>query len=155
MELSLLADHPHEIRKIAQWYYDEWLSAIPDITIDRISEKISQSGNRKKIPLFILAHINNQLAGVVELKFRENKNYPEYTHWLGGLFVNPSYRGNGISHILIKEAKKYAIKLGVVQLYLQCESYNIALYEKHNFSILHKANHGEIPVTIMLWSKNT
>lgn len=72
MKISLLADHPHESKNIAQWYYDEWLSSIPNITIECISEKIDKSNNRTKVPLIILSHINKELAGVIELKFHEN-----------------------------------------------------------------------------------
>jgi putative hydrolase of the HAD superfamily len=154
MNISLLADHPHESNTIAQWYYDEWLSSIPGITIERISEKIAKSNNRTKVPLILLSYINNELVGVVELKFRENKNYPDYEHWLGGLYVKPQHRGQGISHSLIEEAKKHAIQLGVTEIYLQCESKNIELYKKHHFSVLHSASHGETPVTIMRCSTN-
>ena len=151
MKLSLLADNPQEKINIAQWYFDEWLHIIPGMTVERISQKLSQSDNRSKAPLMILAHKNGQLAGVVELKFRENAHYPEYEHWLGGLFVNPLNRGQGISRSLIDEVKKHAAQFGVTKLYLQCETKNIDLYLQNNFSFLHTAKHGKKLVSIMLF----
>jgi putative hydrolase of the HAD superfamily len=154
MRISLLADYPHETVKIAQWYYDEWLSNIPGLTVEKVAEKISNSNNRSELPLILLGHKRGELVGVVELKNNENKNYPEYEHWLGGLYVKPDYRGEGLSHALIEEAKKRADQLGIKKLYLQCESDNIELYERHNFLSLHNATHSGIPVTIMLWSND-
>jgi len=105
MEISLLADNPQESKVIARWYYDEWASIAPDMTIGQIQEKVAKAINRDQVPLIVLAHQNNELVGVAELKFRENKNHPEYEHWLDGLFVTPDYRGQGISNLLIKKSK--------------------------------------------------
>lgn len=155
MEISLLADKPHESKVIAQWYFDEWASIAPDMTIGQVHEKVSKAINRDQVPLTVLAHQNNELVGVAELKLRENKNYHEYKHWLGGIFVNSDYRGQGISNILINKVKENAIRLGVECLHLQCENHNVALYKKHGFNVLHKANHGKIEVVIMRWLVNT
>ena len=155
MEISLLADNPQESKVIAQWYYDEWAGIAPDMTIGQVHEKVAKAINRDQVPLTVLAHQNNELVGVAELKFRENKNHPEYEHWLGGIFVNPDYRGQGISNLLIKKVKEHAIRLGVECLHLQCESHNVALYKKHGFNVLHEANHCQIKVAIMRWLVNT
>ena len=152
MEITLLADHPHEAKNIAQWYYSEWAHAFPNMTINMVLEKVvEKSGNRPAIPLAIVAHEDRELVGVVELKYRENANYPQYEIWLGGVFVDYLSRGRGIGGLLISEAKSKAVSLGIQQLYLQCETHNIALYKKHGFKALHQANHHEIVTTIMRW----
>ncbi|MGF1701479.1 GNAT family N-acetyltransferase [Photobacterium makurazakiensis] len=152
MEVTLLADHPHEVNIIAQWYYNEWGHISPNVTEEIVREKVvEKSINRNEIPLAIVIHDNSELVGVAELKYRENRNYPEYEHWLGGVFVNPSNRGRGISSLLVSEAKSKAVNLGIKQLYLQCESDNVDLYKKHGFKELHQASHLEITTTIMVW----
>ncbi len=85
MELSLLADKPEESKIIAQWYYDEWLSNVHDVTLELVRGKVSRAINRDQIPLTVLAHKDQKLVGVVELEFHENKNHSEYEHWLGGM----------------------------------------------------------------------
>ncbi|MGP8305329.1 hypothetical protein [Vibrio sp. YIC-376] len=45
-------------------------------------EDIALKASNTGIPLSIVAHKNGNLIGTLELKFRENKNYPEYEHWL-------------------------------------------------------------------------
>jgi len=152
MDISLLADHPNEVSKIASWYYNEWAHSIPNVTEAMIHEDvIAKSINRDKVPLSIIIHDENELVGVTELKYHENKSYPEYEHWLGGVFVEPSKRGYGVSSLLISEAKKRAVKLGVTRLYLQCESHNLSIYKKHDFEELHQAVHHGISTVIMVW----
>lgn len=153
IKISLLADHPLESKKIAQWYFDEWLHEIPELTVNRISEKMSKSINRNSLPIMLLAHLNSSLIGVVELKISENSSHPEYTPWLGGLYIKPNFRGNGYSNTLIGEAKQTAINLGNDHLFLQCEKKNIGLYKKHGFKVLHDSSHGKFSVTIMKWEK--
>ncbi|WP_047044147.1 GNAT family N-acetyltransferase [Vibrio mexicanus] len=156
MEISLLADFPHEAPQIAKWYYDEWARIAPDFTEAMVLEKvIEKSVNRNKLPLSLVAHIDTELVGVLELKFRENKHYPEYEHWVGGVFTHQSHRCKGIAHKLLDSAKEKTISLGVKKLYLQCESFNIKLYLNHDFKVLHQAQHHEIETTIMVWEPDT
>jgi len=156
MEISLLADHPHEAAKIAKWYYDEWARIAPNITEEMVLEKvIEKSVNRGKIPLSLVAHLNGELVGVLELKIRENINYPEYEHWVGGVFTHHSHRCKGVAHSLLESAKQKAVSIGVKKLYLQCESFNIDFYLNHGFKVLHQAQHHEIETTIMLWEAST
>jgi RimJ/RimL family protein N-acetyltransferase len=156
MKISSLADHPHEVKKIAMWYYNEWVHSMPNVTEAMVSENVAEKSiNRYKIPLAIVIHDSSELVGVAELKFHENKNYPEYEHWLGGVFVEPSKRGNGVSSLLISEAIKRIAKLGISKLYLQCESHNLSLYKKHNFKELHQSVHYNISTTIMVWVADT
>lgn len=156
MKISLLADFPNEAPNIAKWYYDEWASMSPHFTREvMLAKVIEKSVNRNELPLSLIAHIDNELVGVIELKFRENKHYPEYEHWVGGLYTHPAHRGNGIASSLLNSAKEKAISLEVKQLYLQCESFNIELYLHQGFEVLHEAKHHGIKTTIMVWKATT
>ncbi|MCG7500076.1 GNAT family N-acetyltransferase [Vibrio sp. Of7-15] len=156
MEISLLADHPNEAHKIAKWYYDEWTRIAPNFTEEMVLEKvIEKSVNRNQLPLSLVTHLDGELVGVLELKFRENKNYPEYEHWVGGVFTHPNHRRKGIASLLLESAKEKAFCLGIKTLYLQCENFNIDLYLNHGFRILHQAQHHEIKTTIMVWGATT
>ncbi len=152
MEISLLADHPSEAPKIAKWYYDEWARIAPNVTEEMVLENvIGKSVNRKQIPLSLVAHKAEELVGVLELKLRENKNYPEYENWVGGVFTSPLHRGKGIASYLLREAKILAVELNIDKLYLQCESFNVGLYERHGFKALHQAKHHNVETTVMVW----
>jgi len=151
MEILFLADMPNESLKIAQWYFDEWAYTVPGVTVDMVHQKVlDKSKNRMEIPLILLVHEDKELAGVAELKLRENLNHPEYEHWIGGVYVSPGLRGKGYASALISKAKSHAIELGIKSLYLQCEDHNIDLYLRHDFKILHNSEHNSVKTTIMV-----
>jgi len=155
MEISLLADHPHEASTIANWYYREWASKVATVTEDMVKEDIALKAANQEIPLSIVAHENGNLIGTLELKFRENKNYPDYVHWVGGVFVPEEYRGNGVAKTLLREAKNIAINFGVTALYLQCESHNLGLYIGQGFTPLHQSTSNGVETTVMVWRATT
>ena len=156
MEVSFLADSPNEAIKIAQWYFDEWAYTVPNITLDMVHQKVlEKSKNRVDIPLMFIVRDEQELAGAAELKLRENKNYPEYEHWIGGIYVEPRHRGKGYSSILISQAKSHVTELGIKSLYLQCEDHNVDLYIKHGFQALHQATHNSVKTTIMVYQTGT
>lgn len=159
MKISLLADYPAEAAKIAKWYYDEWVRVTPNVTEEMVLEKVMEKSiNRNTIPMALVVHINGVLVGVLELKIRENKDYPQYEHWVGGVFTHPCYRGQGIASALMTRAKELAVRMGVKTLYLQCESDTIPLYLKHGFKVLHQVQHDQhhaIETTIMEWEVAT
>ncbi|OLQ85488.1 GNAT family N-acetyltransferase [Vibrio ponticus] len=152
METTLLTDHQADINKIARWYYKEWSHIAPNITEEMVRDSVASKANKLNgMPLALVVRCDNQLVGVAELKFHENKNYPQYEHWLGGVYVDQAYRGRGIATQLVTAAKEKAVSLGVEELYLQCESHNIGLYKNQGFVELHAAEHHLVTTTIMVW----
>lgn len=151
MEISILADHPQDISKIASWYYDEWASNVPNVTEEMVREDIALKASNEELPLSIVAHKNGNLVGTLEVKFRENKNFPEYEHWIGGVYVPAEHRGNGIAKALLDKAKQIGVSKGIQRLYLQCESSNIGLYIGQGFEALHQSTSNQRETTIMVW----
>ncbi|SHO54356.1 GNAT family N-acetyltransferase [Vibrio quintilis] len=152
MEVSFLADYPQYIDQIAHWYFDEWGYLVPEITVDEVKENVSgKAQSRHDIPLIFVIHQHGKPAGVVELKYRENANHPDYEHWIGGVYVSPAFRGTGVARILVETAKKHAVTLGLTKLYLQCKDDYIGLYSKYGFQALHKTKYGVISTMVMKW----
>ncbi len=152
METYLLAEHPHCVPEIAQWYFDEWESLSPNGCFDRVLQSVTgESKNSEHFPLAFVAFKNGVLAGVVELKLREQKKHPEYEHWLGGMYVKADFRGQGVARALITRAITHAQHLKITELYLNSEDKNIPLYNLFGFHSLHKTEKG---TTIMVRSEN-
>jgi putative hydrolase of the HAD superfamily len=152
MRLSFLADNPSEAKIIAKWYFEEWGYTIPSITEKIVLEKVSlKSKNRVDLPLIITVYENKELVGVAELKFREHKDYPQYEHWLGGVYVKQSERGKGYAKAIVSKAKEHTMGLGVCSLYLQCEAHNKQLYLNQGFLPVHSAIHNGVKTTIMIF----
>ncbi|WP_255900301.1 GNAT family N-acetyltransferase [Vibrio campbellii] len=61
-----------------------------------------KANSRHEFPLAFVVHDeNNKLVATAELKIRENIDFPEYEHWLGGVYVEDSARGKGYAAALV------------------------------------------------------
>ncbi|CCN69379.1 HAD-IA family hydrolase [Vibrio nigripulchritudo] len=150
IKMHFLADEPEHAKTIANWYFNEWSRLSPDLTEDKLFRSIQQNAHQKfELPLMMIAKLEQQLVGVTEIKLRENRDYPEYEHWLGGIYVHADFRGFGIASIMLENAKQHAKRLGIKTLYLQCESHNVGLYLRNGYQVLHSAKHHNVDTTIL------
>jgi GNAT superfamily N-acetyltransferase len=132
MKISNLVDCPSELETVANWYFNEWDHKDPEATLDSVIEKISSSSNRSAF----VAHIDGELVGAGELKYREYSDYPIYNHWLDGIYVPTEHQGKGISTALIEFAKSKSFELQIPAIYLRCEEHLVKLYESHGFQVV-------------------
>ncbi|WDE07816.1 GNAT family N-acetyltransferase [Thalassomonas viridans] len=132
MKVSNLADCPSEIETVANWYFNEWDHKDPEATLESVIEKVSSISNRTAF----VAHVDGELAGAGELKYREYSDCPSYNYWLDGIYVSTEHRGKGISTALIEFAKSKAFELKIPTLYLRCEDHLVKLYESHGFQVV-------------------
>ncbi|MBL0440541.1 hypothetical protein JEO77_03635 [Aeromonas veronii] len=70
MDISLLADHPHDVSKIAEWYFDEWASHVPGVTKEMVRKKVEIAALNRDIPFSLVAHDDRELVGTLELKIQ-------------------------------------------------------------------------------------
>lgn len=125
-----LADRPDAVPLIAAWYFNQWGHLNPAVTPEKIAAKLFASMNRDAIPLVVLAVMDDEVIGSAQLKYREMTIYPEKEHWLGGVFVAPEHRGNGVAVRLIDAIVNSARALGVDVLHIQTERLDGGLYPK-------------------------
>jgi len=150
MEIISLTEQSFHSNQIARWHYDEWVDPLSETTVDAVARKIGKNvALLREIPHYYIAVDGQKLQGVVELKYRENIEYPEYVHWLGGLYVCSSSREKGVASKLVKFAIKRADELEIDKLYLQCERGLLEFYYKHGFKPLHDATHGKYETKVM------
>ena len=155
MEIISLSDRSLHINEIASWHYDEWGDPLEEGTVDDIAKDIRRKVDlNKDIPHYYIAVDKEKLHGVVELKIRENTNYPEYVYWLGGLYVCAESRRKGIASNLIEYAKTKISEMGIVDLHLQCEHKLMDFYQFHSFKLLHDAKHGRYETKIMVYKSS-
>ncbi|ENY72203.1 N-acetyltransferase GCN5 [Aeromonas diversa CDC 2478-85] len=155
MKLELLADNLNALDTVAKWYFDEWISAIPGVTIDRVKNKLSKSVNRESAPLLVIAKKDNELLGAAELKIREMDIYPEYEFWLGGVYVDEGSRGNGIGRALTENIIQRAKKIGIKKLYLQTEALSGGLYSSCGFMPIEQVEYKGHNVLVMVAELDT
>lgn len=151
MTVSPLAHQKHFIPTIARWYFDEWAHLSPNISLEKIEAKVTaMAESRAALPISFVLHDNDDLLAVAELKFHEHPDFPDYKHWLGGVFVPIEKRGQSYSTVILQHALEHAKAEGIASLYLQCELHNVDLYVKHGFSVIHKINDKDVEKAVML-----
>ena len=81
---------------------------------------------------FILVATNdNDLVGAAQLKYREMAEmFPDKEHWLGGVYVAASHRGQGYGSQIVEQIVKMAPRYGVETLHLQTEALDGGLYAR-------------------------
>ncbi len=149
MKFIFLADRPEAARTIAKWYNVQWGHLSPDNSEDKIFERISLAIHRDKIPLMVLALDGDEIMGCAELKFREMILYPQFEHWLGGVYVVPKYRGHGVASKVATRIYELAESFGVKKIYLQTEQLNGGLYAKLGWQKPWQVNNRGVDVAVM------
>lgn len=91
-----------------------------------------------KIPLSLVAIINNQCVGVVSFFENDLQTKPDLSPWLAGLYVHENYRGQGIAQKLIKGILDVGKSLDFDKIYLRTE-HSARYYEKLGWAFLENA----------------
>ncbi len=149
MKFTCLSDYPSALPAIAKWYFDEWGYLKPGSSAATIEKELEPYLSKAELPLAITAIDKGEIVGAAQLKFRELDIYPQYEHWLGGVFVVPNYRAKGVASALVKEIIKEAQKMQVEILYLQTQNMTGGLYRHLGWEPIEKVNNRGIDVLVM------
>jgi len=81
---------------------------------------------------------NHQIIGCGYAQIRSAKPYQKFESfgYLGFMFVNPEFRGNGLNNLLLNDLKKWILSQGISEVRLEVYSENesaIKAYEKAGF----------------------
>lgn len=150
MKLTLLADEPAAAETVAKWYFDQWCLDSGRHSFEFVLENVTKATRRDEAPLLVLAKIDQKLVGAAELKLHEMEMFPEYQHWLGGVYVRADARGQGIASALVSEVIRLAREAGITYLYLQTEDLSGGLYNQFGFKSLHEVDSKGVQVSVMM-----
>jgi len=129
IEFTFLADRVDAIPIISKWYSDEWGHLVQGHSIESTRDRIEDYMNRDEIPFILVATNDNVLVGAAQLKYREMvEMFPDKEHWLGGVFVAASHRGQGYGSQIVEKIVKMAPRYGVETIYLQTQVLDGGLY---------------------------
>jgi N-acetylglutamate synthase-like GNAT family acetyltransferase len=119
MLISPLADHPEYIERLAPPAFEHWQQyGVPGTLVDR-HQKLRDHCQRERLSIAWVAHEAGQVFGTIALRLHDLPDYPEFSPWLGGLFVLPQYRQRGIGAALCQTVEQFALtERGVQTLYL-------------------------------------
>jgi predicted N-acetyltransferase YhbS len=148
VDIELLADRPEFIPTVAEWHFREWAYLRPgDSTANRIRLLQERSG-RTELPITFVASFGSELLGSAMLIHHEMDTHPQFTPWLAGVFVVPTYRQRGIGRALADHVVREAAARGYSTVYLFTPSaQDFFLYL--GWSIIEQTRYRDIDVTIM------
>lgn len=150
IRLGYLGDHEEVLPTVARWYHDEWGHTAHARTVESTQARLRANLNRDTIPFSLVAMLGDVLIGSAELKYREMEDmFPEKEHWLGGVYIAPSYRGQGIASTIVEEIASQAPRYGVETLWLQTERLDGGLYTKLGWNPWRQVNNHGIEVLVM------
>ena len=153
MSLSFvyLADRPEAVPQIARWWFDEWGHLGPGDSVEDLSARLREQLNRERIPVQIIAILDEEVVGVAVLKLHEMFDlYPDKRFWLGSVFVAPEFRGRGIGSALAMKIVEIAKSQGVEALHLQTENLNGGLYAKLGWEKVEQVHYKSYDALVMV-----
>jgi N-acetylglutamate synthase-like GNAT family acetyltransferase len=118
MEIHFLADNPEYVNELAELYYNQWKSLVPDRSLDDFIIKTKTHLNNNSLPLTLLSLDNNRLLGCASLRKEDLNSRKDLSPWLAGVLVRESERGKGICKSLEQAVCAKAKQMGHSRLYL-------------------------------------
>jgi N-acetylglutamate synthase-like GNAT family acetyltransferase len=116
--IDYLANHPQWLPILAEWTYSEWGKFDSNNSLQATIKRYEDRLNKDHIPLMLVAYSDSHPVGCVSLKETGMTIRPDYTPWLGSMYVNPKERRKGIGSQLMQRAIAESKKLLVPTLYL-------------------------------------
>ena len=119
-----LARCPEHAEGVAERIYKLWghlIHADTGMSLLEFTGVIRGRAVEDRVPLTLIALVDDKLIGTVSLKEREDTTAEGISPWVGGLVVDHGWRAKGIGAALLARAEAAASRLGFPCLYLSCE----------------------------------
>ena len=130
IEVINLIDIPVYFDDVFNSIYSEWGNNNPNYWRSWIMSSVNHDG----IPCTYVVLCDNHYAGTFSFWNCDLQSRQDLTPWLGGIVVDPKYRGRGIGLFIQKEAKNILRKMGVKQAFLFTETKGF--YEKTDWKFM-------------------
>ncbi len=129
MHISYLADRPELAAQLIPGLLKHWRYVFPDHTAADRATRFRAHQNYETLPIAWIAHEGDAALATASLRTHDLEGREQLSPWLGGVFVQPQYRGRGIATALCKTVETKAASMGITCLYLFTHGQE-ALYER-------------------------
>jgi len=131
VKVAFLKEHPHFLPLVARWCAAEWPSYYDQGSYQAAFEYHLTTLQTDSVPCGFVASEGGKLMGTISLLEEDMSIRPQYTPWLGCLYVDPAYRDRHgtVAKELTAFAEQHAFKLNIGDLYAW--SHTLANHMKH------------------------
>ena len=113
-----LAQHPQLINAVAQMIYDEfWVEVADGMSVADLVEHLHTAKSPKHMPLALIALLDGELAGCVNLIENDDKKRAHLRPWLAAMVVRANLRGQHIGSKLVNALLAEARAMGIATVY--------------------------------------
>jgi predicted N-acetyltransferase YhbS len=113
-----LFERPDCFPIVASWIHHEWWTQKPGHSARTMETRLRQAKDPDRIPLSLLALVNNVPAGTINLVENDAETRPHLSPWLAALYVQPRFRKQGVGSALVTALVKEARRLNIAAMYL-------------------------------------
>ena len=118
MKIGYLADHPDFVPPLAARLLEHWRPWTPEHTLETRIAKLRSQMNLDVLPIAFVAYSDLQVMGIASLRVHDLEAREDLTPWLGGVYVAPDFRHQGVGMALVGVVEDKARELGFEEIYL-------------------------------------
>jgi GNAT superfamily N-acetyltransferase len=123
LRIDYLANHPEWIPELASWFFDEWGRKDSDNSLEQITQRLRKRLHKNRAPLTLVGFLEDKAVASASIKIREMETHPQYKYWLGAVYIQSDYRGQGFGSQIVNHTVSIAAKLELSILYLYTHSH--------------------------------
>lgn len=148
--IDYLKNHEAGIPLLAKYSYQEWrpVHDRAGMTFDDVVRSYARRVNIDVLPMALVAMRQGRIVGTGSLKLQDLDVRPQFTPWMGGIFVAETHRGRGVATALIRRLLEEARRLQIRQLYLWTPSAS-GLYIKLGWATIERLDYCGYKISIM------
>lgn len=148
MNIDFLVNKIEFFDELTAIIFNEWGRLIPGNKIENTKKKLKSLLNKDKIPLSVVCSDRGILIGAYNLTLSDPANIRKLSPWLGGVYVNPEYRGKGIGTKLVEHSLSISKKAGSSVLFLHTKDKQ-KMYSRIGFRPIYEVEINGKMVTVM------
>ena len=133
-EIICITDKHHPaLPAIIQWLYD-WWGKDEDYTKEQVETYVRNAVCKDRIPQVFLILQDGVPAGTFQFAMSDIDTRPDCYPWLRDFWIQPVFRGKGLTYTVMEAVKDHAVRLHLTELYLFTR--HEGLYEKFGWEYI-------------------
>lgn len=133
-EIICITDKHHPaLPAIIQWLYD-WWGKDEDYTKEQVEAYVRNAVCKDRIPQVFLILQDGVPAGTFQFAMSDIDTRPDCYPWLRDFWIEPAFRGKGLTYTVMEAVKDHAARLHLTELYLFTR--HEGLYEKFGWEYI-------------------